>query len=192
MINIAESFNIPLVPVAMRQPFDATGGRRHGMRKADAMVAGWLILGLESAASQPLPSIAVFDMELVNTSPVPSTQAEIDRTARLTTSLRDAITASGRYRVIDIAPVRAALQAGPELRDCNGCELDYARKLGADYAAVGWVQKVSNLILNINVAIEDVGADKLVRRGSVDIRGNTDESWQHGLAYLMDHRILSH
>jgi hypothetical protein len=162
-----------------------------GMRKASAMAAGLLMLGVMPAAGQTPPGIAVFDMQLLNTSPAPSTQMELDRAAQLTTRLRDAIAASGRYRVIDIAPVRAELQAGPELRDCNGCELDYARKLGADYAAVSWVQKVSNLILNINVAIEDVGTGKLVTRGSVDIRGNTDESWQHGLAYLLDHRILS-
>jgi Protein of unknown function (DUF2380) len=102
------------------------------------------------------------------------------------------LTASGRHRVVDVAPVRAALEAGPELRDCNGCELDYARELGTDYVAVVWVQKVSNLILNINVAIEDVATGRTIARDSVDIRGNTDESWQRGLEYLLEYRILLH
>ena len=52
------------------------------------------------------------------------------------------------------------------------------------------MQKVSNLILNINVAIENVATGKTMARGSVDIRGNSDESWQRGLAYLLEHRIL--
>jgi hypothetical protein len=161
------------------------------MRKAGMMAAGFMMLHTMSAIAQAPPGIAVFDIQLLNTSPAPSTQAEIARTQRTTKALRDAIAASGRYRVIDIAPVRPALEAGPELRNCNGCELDYARRLGADYAAVGWVQKVSNLILNINVAIENVATGKTIARGSVDIRGNTDESWQRGLAYLLEHRILS-
>ena len=67
---------------------------------------------------------------------------------------------------------------------------DLARGLGADLAAVGWVQKVSNLILNLNLQVRDVATGQMVAAGTVDIRGNTDESWQRGLLYLLDHRIL--
>jgi Protein of unknown function (DUF2380) len=162
------------------------------MRKAGVMAGSLLVLHTMSAAAQAPPGIAVFDMKLLNTSPAPSTPAEIGRTRRTTVALRDALTASGRHRVVDVAPVRAALEAGPELRDCNGCELDYARELGTDYVAVVWVQKVSNLILNINVAIEDVATGRTIARDSVDIRGNTDESWQRGLEYLLEYRILLH
>ena len=51
--------------------------------------------------------------------------------------------------------------------------------------AVTWVQKVSNLILNINLEIKDVatGATRLTK--SVDIRGNTDTSWRRGISYLV-------
>ena len=52
------------------------------------------------------------------------------------------------------------------------------------------MQKVSNLILNINLQVRDVGTGRLVAAGSVDIRGNTDESWRRGVAYLLEHRIL--
>ena len=88
--------------------------------------------------------------------------------------------------MIDIAPVRPALEAGPELRDCNGCELDYARRLYADYAAVGWVQKVSNLILNINVEVRSVATGETLYAKSVDIRGNTDETWLRGVRRLVE------
>jgi len=53
--------------------------------------------------------------------------------------------------------------------------------VGADWPAWGTVQKVSNLILNINVYMEDVATGNLEFVKSVDIRGNTDESWRHGL-----------
>jgi hypothetical protein len=105
--------------------------------------------------------------------------------------LRDALSRSGRYRVVDLAPVQAALDRVPAVRDCNGCELPLARQAGADRAAVAWVQKVSNLILNINLEIEDATTGARIRAGSVDIRCNTDESWTRGLRFLLDDRILT-
>ena len=63
--------------------------------------------------------------------------------------------------------------------------------MGADLAAWGTVQKVSNLILNINVYMEDVHAKEMVFVKTVDIRGNTDESWQRGLDYLLRHYLFN-
>jgi hypothetical protein len=42
-----------------------------------------------------------------------------------------------------------------DIANCNGCERNYAQRVGADWAAWGTVQKVSNLILNINLYVED-------------------------------------
>ena len=43
------------------------------------------------------------------------------------------------------------------LRQCNGCEIDIGKALGAGHIALCWVQKVSNLILNINVEVRQRG-----------------------------------
>ena len=59
--------------------------------------------------------------------------------------------------------------AAPEISNCNGCEREFAIKAGADWAAWGTVQKVSNLILNINVYIEDARQKKMEFVKSVDI-----------------------
>lgn len=142
------------------------------------------------AWAEPAIPIAVFDVELINTSPAPSTPEEIERTRVLGQQLRDALSRSGRYRVVDLAPVRAALDQAPAPRICNGCELPLARQVGARQAAVVWVQKVSNLILNINIEIKDAATGARIRAGSVDIRGNTDETWTRGLRYLLENQIL--
>ncbi len=97
---------------------------------------------------------------------------------------------SGDFTPISTKPVDAQLQAMPDLRQCNGCELPLAKKLGARYAAYGWVQKVSDLILNINVVIVSVKTGKMVDGGSVDIRGNTDASWSHGMQFLVQEHVL--
>ena len=52
------------------------------------------------------------------------------------------------------------------------------------------MQKVSNLILNLNLQVRDVAGGAIVAAGTVDIRGNTDKSWRRGVLYLLEHRIL--
>ena len=54
-------------------------------------------------------------------------------------------------------------------------------------AVTGTVQKVSNLILNVNVYV--AGEDGTERAFSADIRGNTDESWRRGLDWLIRNRL---
>ena len=80
-------------------------------------------------------------------------------------------------------------QSQSQLHECNGCELDIARSLHADRVLVGWVQKVSNLIVNINIQIEDAATGAVLLNKSVDLRGNTDESWRRGISYLVKDMI---
>lgn len=153
-----------------------------------------------AALLAPLPSqaapltAAIFPFELDDTSLPgaingPRTD-EGDRLSRLSAQLAELLARSGRYAPVDIAPEAAEARAA-EFRTCNGCEAAMARKLGAQVAVIGWVQKVSNLILNINVVIRDAGSGKVLRAGSADIRGNTDDSWSRGLSWLAAHRLLN-
>jgi Protein of unknown function (DUF2380) len=80
-----------------------------------------------------------------------------------------------------------ALALRPRARDG---ERDLAEKTGAEWAAWGTVQKVSNLILNINLYMEDAQTGRIEFAHSVDIRGNTDESWLRGLNYMIRHYVL--
>lgn len=148
------------------------------------------LLGSAAARAEEKPRIAVFGFQLIDTSPAPPTPEERDRTRRLGEALRDALQRSGRYEVVDIAPVRAKLAGMAEIRDCNGCERALARELGASQAGYGWVQKVSNLILNLNLVIEDAASGHVLHAGSVDIRGNTDESWSRGLKFLLEEHVF--
>jgi hypothetical protein len=49
---------------------------------------------------------------------------------------------------------------------------------------VGWVQKVSNLILNVNAGVKAVETGRLLLVRSVDMRGNTDASWERAARRL--------
>ena len=140
------------------------------------------------ALAKTLPTVAVFDFALTNTSPAPSTPEELARLRRLDQQLKSGL--RDRFQLIDVSPVQDRLAGVDSIRGCNGCELDLARELGAQQVAYGWVQKVSNLILNVNLVVEETSTGRTLRAESVDIRGNTDESWTRGLRYLLDERMF--
>ena len=104
--------------------------------------------------------------------------------------LRRKLAESERFLVIDQTPAAEAIAEVGYLHGCNGCEADIARGLGAEVAIIGTVQKVSNLILNINVYLRDAASGAPLQAMSVDIRGNTDKSWTRGLSYLVRNRLL--
>ncbi len=147
-----------------------------------------LLLCAAAPAWAASPSVAAFDFDIVNTSPAASTPEEMARLHRLDRQLHDDL--AHRYVLADITPVRGRLANVASIRGCNGCELDLARQVGAGLAAYGWVQKVSNLILNINLVIEDAASGRVIKADSVDIRGNTDDSWRRGLKYLLEERLF--
>lgn len=161
---------------------------------AAALIGMAVILATSGTArageAAPTP-IAVFDFTLIDTSPAPPSAAELARLKALDGQLRERLAGSGRYRVLETASLREKLAKQPDIMRCNGCELPLAQGLGAREVAYGWVQKVSDLILNINLVIEDVSSGRKRAAGSVDIRGNTDESWRRGLDYLLEEHILT-
>jgi uncharacterized protein DUF2380/4-hydroxyphenylacetate 3-hydroxylase-like protein len=142
------------------------------------------------AAADAPRSAAVFDPVFVDSSLEPVSPAETERLHHLYAALRSALANSGQYRPVDLAPIQAKLAAINDLHSCNGCERDLSHELGAQLAVVTWVQKVSNLILNINIRIEEVATGRTIKGGSVDIRGNTDETWNRGLKYLLEEHVF--
>jgi Protein of unknown function (DUF2380) len=142
------------------------------------------------ATNQTLPRVAFFGFQLINTSLQSTTAEEAQRIRMLDDEFRSKLNASGRYQLIPIPPDLTDTIAAAPIANCNGCEREFALRVGADLAAWGTVQKVSNLILNINVYIEDAHSKEMIFVKSVDIRGNTDESWQRGLDYLLQHYLF--
>jgi TolB-like protein len=157
-----------------------------------AIALALALLSLDARASAP--KVAVFDFEMVDTSLQGAANGpradEAARLARVTDELRRDLAQSGRVDVVGITPVAA--QAGASnLQDCGGCDAQLARRLGAKYSVTGWVQKVSNLILNLNVVVRDAESEKIIWGKSVDMRGNTDESWSRALDYLVRNYLLA-
>lgn len=156
------------------------------------MIRSLLVAVMLLIAAAPVTAgekLALFPFELVNTGILPTQPEEAARVRMVEEISRQRLSEAG-FELVDLTPVAEAVAKVHALRDCNGCELELARRADARLAAVGWVQKVSNLILNINLQIRDAGSGAMVVLGSVDIRGNTDESWRRGIEYLLKYRIM--
>src|SRR5947209_4806219 len=141
------------------------------------MLARLLFLSCLVAASGAVaePRVAVFDFELIDTSlegEMKGTSAEEKaRLAKLAPMLREKLAASNRYIVVDVAPVLEHAHA-QNLQACGGCDATLAQEAGADIAVTGTVQKVSNLILNLNIYLRNAKDDRLLQAMSADIRGD--------------------
>ncbi|HET7849564.1 MAG TPA: DUF3280 domain-containing protein [Pseudolabrys sp.] len=139
------------------------------------------------------PTVAVFDFELVDTSLEGAVNGspradEKARLAEVSERLRRWLEQSGKANVADISPVSARAHAA-HLRECGGCDADLARQVGAQLSITGTVQKVSNLILNMNIYVRDVTTGRTIAAMSADMRGNTEESWMRTLDWLIRNRL---
>jgi hypothetical protein len=163
------------------------------MRAPLAFVALMLIAAVPAHAADPLKFV-VFDFEMIDSSldgQMNGPRAdEHERLLRAGDQLRKELEESGKFRILDISPINAAAHQS-NLQACGGCDVKLAKQIGADIAVSGVVQKVSNLILNVNVYMRDTSTGRLVAGASVDMRGNTDESWSRAVHYLVQERLLA-
>ncbi|MBP1807737.1 DUF3280 domain-containing protein [Rubellimicrobium aerolatum] len=168
------------------------------MRSPFFVLAAFLLAG-PVPAQEPPPlqrgaTVAFLGLHFIDTSTEGAYNGvrpdETERLALLEDSVRQRFLDEG-FTLLDLAPVREELDRTLNPADCNGCDLRMAERLGADYALVGEVQKVSNLILSMNLVLRDVEAGRPVRMLAVDIRGNTDDSWLRGGRYILNNHFFA-
>lgn len=166
-------------------------------RRQWVALAGLLCMAaaaIAHGAEAPAPKLAaVMDFELIDDMRAyekpEALAAQDQRIALISDALRQDLERRGMYRIADntaVAGMIADLKAHQALRDCNGCEIDIGRALDADVVVIGWVQKVSNLILNINIEVRDVDSGQMLYVKSVDLRSNTDRAWLRGIRFMVD------
>jgi hypothetical protein len=135
------------------------------------------------AADHPPPLVAVFPVEVVDTSGEPPNPQWPKRIANVTHALAGQLAESGRYRTVELAPGGAILQ-------CAACWRDPARAAGAEEAAIAAVHKMSTLIASLHVWLVDVSTGRTVRKGAVSLRGDTEEAWRRAVGFLLRRGIL--
>ena len=143
-----------------------------------------------AAPPRTLRSLAVLEFELVDDQNNPLTKAAQEvRLRNATLQLQRELAQRQLYRVVDPAPsqeLQRKLRSQQEyLYRCDDCAEQVGQLLGVDLVMATWVQKVSELILNLNVQVLDVKTQAVVFSKSVDMRGNQDETWTRAVSYLV-------
>lgn len=144
-------------------------------------------------------TILIMPFELVDTSLEGEVYGESpEQTARLamtTGYIEGRLGQSPRFTVADrraIAPLLERYRGQyAYVYKCHGCAIEAARRLDAELVMVGWVQKVSNLILGMSMRVYGVADGQLRDAGFVSLRGNTDIMWRRAAARLLKDSLLA-
>ncbi|HYZ20802.1 MAG TPA: DUF3280 domain-containing protein, partial [Rhodopila sp.] len=133
------------------------------MKTWPSAILGVISLATAGTAGKTPSPTAVFDFSFDDTSLEGEKNGprldEQKRLAALNIQLGDILEKSGCCQV-ERPPARETENLN--IQTCNGCDLDIARKLGATISVIGWVQKISNLILNINVVARNVSTGQVI------------------------------
>ena len=142
-----------------------------------------------ATVAQAGPKAAIFPFELIDVSLegelVGPRADEAHRLVLATEELRRLAARDAGYEVLDLDGLSSEIERVAPLYKCNGCEVDIARRIGAEVAVAGTVRKISNLVLIVHVYVSDVGSGKLARIHRVDVRGNSDETWLRAVRRLV-------
>jgi len=151
-----------------------------------------LLAGMPDArAGAAALTVAVFPVELVDTSGEPPKPERAAQIAAATDELARLLEGSGRYRPVDLTPIATRLAAAGPLSQCHGCWLAMSQDVGAAIAVVTIVHKMSTLISSMEVWMVDVASRRVLRNGAVSLRGDTTEAWHRGIGYLVRNALLS-
>ena len=96
---------------------------------------------------------------------------------------------TGTYEIIDLGPVAEDIEKFSPFNRCDGCEAEIAKKAGAALAVTGFVDKLSDALISLQLFARDAETGKLTKSMSAEIRGNTDELWLHGIRWLWRNRF---
>lgn len=157
-----------------------------------------LAFALVPAAAFAGPRAIVFPFDLIDESqqyeigvmPKGLSDEEKRRLALITDELTKLLKESGRYDVIDPAPIAKEIADQAPIYKCNGCEDGLAKKAGAEVAFIGTVRKASDVLFTVSVYIRDVGQEKVTRQASSEIYGNTDAMWLRAVHYIVSKRLF--
>jgi Protein of unknown function (DUF2380) len=161
------------------------------------LVGAALLIGLISQPSFAATKAAVFPFELVIpareedffTGASKPTPAEEARLKLVYDEFVELLKTKVDVEAIDLTPVAAELAAKRPIQDCNGCEIDIAKKAGADIAYVMVLEKASDTLLNLNLTEVDVQKGSAIKRVSAVVNGNTDDAWLGVVRWVVRNRL---
>lgn len=162
-----------------------------------ALLASLGVAPVPAAATEPTRPIpiVVFGFELDDfTAGGPIAGESAEETARLervTLRVREALAASGWYRLVDPTAIETETMRQHWLRNCNACEADIALAAGAEQSLLGIFRKLSVMQQMLEFRIRDAKTGRIIAQMQTDLRGETDESWTRAATWLIKNRVFA-
>jgi len=136
-------------------------------------------------------TVAFYGFRLINTSIEPAGEPEFNRIRLLDKFMSEWLDKSQQFKRIEIpAELIKEAKTKQPFGQCD-CEAEFGKKAGGTLVGWGTVERVSNLILNINLYIAESETNKFVFIKSVDIRGNNDKAWLRGLRWMLKNYLVN-
>jgi hypothetical protein len=142
-----------------------------------------------TSAGVAASATAIFPFEIYDTSGETPQLDLTERLAMATRVLSEVLGKTGRYAPVDLQPFSAEVTATAPRYRCGDCFLPVARHVGAAYAVVPVVHKVSSLVTSMDIWIFDVFRRATVAHLGGQIRGDTAEAYEHGVRFLVRNRL---
>ena len=96
-----------------------------------------------------------------------------------------------QLEVVDVGPFAPEIGEAAPFYKCDACELAIARKAGADLVVTGNIQKITLMILNLNVMIRDAVSGHIAGTYTVPLRDNSDAGWLRGVAKVVEQHVAA-
>ncbi|HEX6959417.1 MAG TPA: DUF2380 domain-containing protein [Ferrovibrio sp.] len=150
-----------------------------------AALAVALNLSIAAVFAKPAisaPNLAILEFGFLDTSGEIQDKrlAHESRLRQLSDDLRDGLSATRKFDIVDIACGDRSCVSGMDADRV----LQDAQNSGADYLMRGVVRKMSTLVLSVQIDITDVRKGKVAFARSFSFRGDTDEAWRHASAFI--------
>jgi hypothetical protein len=134
-------------------------------------------------------AIAVFPVELFDTSGEGEKPGQAERLVLATRTLTDLLAQTGHYKAVDLAPYAPRIAATEPRYTCNGCWREIAKETGAELAAIAVVHKISTLKSTASIYIADLAADRYIAAAHGSFRGDDDKAYVRALTFLVNERL---
>ncbi|MET0109895.1 MAG: DUF2380 domain-containing protein [Candidatus Thiodiazotropha sp.] len=133
--------------------------------------------------------LVVLPFEIVDNTPVPGGDARHEKMLETITGfIGEAIESEGIFDVVSQQRVSGAVNAarlGTYIHTCNHCEYDLAEMVEGDKVMIGWIYKMSMLILTMHIEVKDVETKKTLISKAYDFRGDNENAWLRAARYMV-------
>lgn len=116
-------------------------------------------------------------------------KAESERLELVRDELVKMLESRGVYEIVDLSEHASDIRRAAPFASCDGCEVEFGKRVNADVTVLGVVQKASEMMLNVAIYVREVETGKLAKSMLVSIMQNDDTGWLRAVRHLVKNRL---